>query len=54
VGFNHALIREAGHGALHLIVQYSYVTRTPWSVPSGTPSSANAHMFFVAVRYVLP
>ena len=54
VGFNHALIREAGHGALHLIVQYSYVTRTPWSVPSGTPASANAHMFFVAVRYVLP
>lgn len=54
VGVNHALIREAGHGALHLIFQYSYVTRTPWSVPSGTPSSANAHMFFAAVRYILP
>jgi hypothetical protein len=54
VGFNHALFREAGRGALHAIVQYSYVKRTPWSVPDGTPSSAHVHMFYVSVRYILP
>jgi hypothetical protein len=53
-GVNHALVREAGHGALHLIVQYSYVKRTPWEVPAGTPASTHAHMFFLAVRYILP
>jgi hypothetical protein len=53
-GVNHALVREAGHGALHLIVQYSYVKRTPWEVPAGTPSSTHAHMVFIAVRYILP
>jgi hypothetical protein len=54
VGVNHAVVREAGHGALHLIVQYSYVKRTPWSVPDGTPLNTHAHMVYVAVRYVLP
>jgi hypothetical protein len=54
VGANHAFFREAGVGALHLIVQYSYVKRTPWSVPAGTPADAHVHMFYVAVRYVLP
>jgi len=53
-GFNHALFREARYGAMHLIAQYSYVTRTPWSVPEGTPLSAHVHMFYIAVRFVLP
>jgi len=54
VGLNHALFREAGRGALHAIVQYSYVKRTPWSVPEGTSSSAHAHIVYFSVRYVLP
>ena len=53
-GVNHAFFREARYGAMHLIGQYSYVTRTPWSVPEGTPLSAHVHMFYVAVRFVLP
>lgn len=53
-GINHAFFREARYGAMHLIVQYSYVTRTPWSVPDGTPSSAHLHMVYVAARYVIP
>jgi hypothetical protein len=53
-GVNHAFFREARYGAMHLIAQYSYVQRTPWSVPDGTPSNAHAHMLYVAVRYVLP
>jgi hypothetical protein len=53
-GLNHAFFREARYGAMHLIAQYSYVKRTPWSVPEGTPLSAHAHMVYVAIRYVLP
>jgi hypothetical protein len=54
LGFNHAFFREPRYGAMQLIVQYSYVTRTPWSVPEGTPSSAHTHMLYVSARYVLP
>jgi hypothetical protein len=54
VGANQTLVREAGHGALNLIFQYSYVKRTPWSVPDGTPPSAHAHMVYISVRYILP
>jgi len=53
-GVNHSFFREPRYGAMQLIVQYSYVTRKPWSVPEGTPSSARAHMFYVSARYVLP
>jgi hypothetical protein len=53
-GFNYSFFRSPQKGALQLITQYSYVTRTPWSVPSGTPSSAHTHMLYVAARYVLP
>jgi hypothetical protein len=54
VGFNHAVFREPRYGALQLMFQYSYVKRTPWSVPTGTPSNAHVHMVYVTVRYVLP
>jgi hypothetical protein len=53
-GVNHAFFRDASRGALHLIAQYSYVKRMPWSVPEGTPLNAHVHMLYVAVRYVLP
>ena len=42
------------YGALQLIGQVSYVDRTPWNVPAGTPSKANATMVFLDLRYVLP
>ena len=54
VGANHAFFRNPNYGSMQLILQYSYVTRTPWSVPEGTPSSAHAHVFYVAARYVIP
>jgi len=53
-GFNHAFFREARYGAMSLIVQYSYVSRKPWSVPEGTPSSTHVHMLYVTARYTLP
>lgn len=54
VGVNHAFFREPRYGAMHLVVQYSYLTRTPWSAPAGTSSSAHTNMVFVTFRYVLP
>jgi hypothetical protein len=54
VGFNHAFFREPRYGSMQLITQYSYVKRTPWSVPAGTPSSARVHMVYVDIRYILP
>lgn len=54
LGFNRAFFRAPQYGSLQLIVQYSYVKRTPWSVPEGTPSSAHTNMVYVSVRYVLP
>jgi hypothetical protein len=54
VGFNHAFFRQPRYGSLSLIVQYSHVTRQPWSVPDGTPSTAHLHMVYVTARYTLP
>lgn len=54
VGANHAFFRDPSRGTLLLIGQYAYVTRSPWSVPAGTPASAHLHMVYVSVRYVLP
>jgi len=42
------------YGALQLITQYSYVTRSPWAVSSGSPKDAHLSMGYVDVRYVLP
>ena len=53
-GFNYSFFKSPQRGALQLITQYSYLSRTPWSVPAGTPTSAHTHMLYVAARYVLP
>jgi hypothetical protein len=54
VGVNQTFFREPRYGALQLITQYSYLKRTPWSVPDGAPRSARVHMVYVDIRYVLP
>ena len=42
------------YGALQLITQYSYLTRAPWFVASGSPKDAHTNMGWVNLRYVLP
>jgi hypothetical protein len=46
--------KNPNYGALQLITQYSYLTRSPWSVATGAPKNAHASLAYVDVRYVLP
>jgi hypothetical protein len=46
--------RNPQYGAVLLITQYSYVTRSPWFVAAGAPKNAHLSMGFLSLRYVLP
>ena len=46
--------KDARYGALSLITQYSYLTRSPWAIATGAPASANTNMLFLDLRYTLP
>ena len=54
VGLTQTFFRDAKIGGMQLMVQFSNVERTPFSVPANTPSSAKANMVYVNVRYILP
>lgn len=53
-GFIQTFWKSPHYGALQMINQYSYLTRSPWSVASGAPKNAHASMAYVDLRYVLP
>ena len=46
--------KSEGYGSLSMILQYSYLTRTPWYVAPGASSSAHTNMYWVDLRYTLP
>jgi hypothetical protein len=46
--------RNPQYGAVLLVTQTSYVTRSPWFVPAGAPKNAHLTMAYVSLRYVLP
>jgi hypothetical protein len=46
--------RNPQYGAVLLVTQYSYVTRSPWFVALGAPKNAHLSMAYVSLRYVLP
>ncbi len=46
--------KDPAFGALQLISQYAYVTRSPWWVAPGAPANAHSHMVWANLRYVLP
>jgi hypothetical protein len=54
VGITQTLFRDAKIGGMQLMLQFSNVQRTPFSVPAGTPSDAKMNMVYVNVRYILP
>ncbi len=54
VGITQTLFRDPKIGGMQLYVQYSWVQRTPFSVPAGTPLTASTHMVYFDFRYILP
>ena len=53
-GYYYTFFRNPRYGALQFIGEYAYLSRAPWSVPAGTPSTAHAHMVFGSMRFTLP
>jgi hypothetical protein len=54
VGITQTFFRDPKIGGMQLMIQYSYLKRTPFSVPAGTPADATMNMVYVNVRYILP
>jgi hypothetical protein len=54
IGFVPTLWSNPNYGKLQLINQYSYVERSPWSVPSGAPKNAHVVVAYIALRYIIP
>jgi hypothetical protein len=53
-GYYYTYWKNPRYGALQLITEYAYLTRAPWYVAPGTPSTAHAHMVFGSLRFTLP
>jgi hypothetical protein len=53
-GVTPTIWKSANSGALSLILQYSWLTRTPWSVADGAPRNAHTNMYWVDLRYTIP
>jgi hypothetical protein len=46
--------KNPNYGALQWVMQTSYLTRSPWYIPAGTPKNAHLIMGYSGLRYVLP
>jgi hypothetical protein len=53
-GLTQTLWRDGKYGALQLMTQYAYFTRSPYFVAAGTPSNAHQHALWFNIRYTLP
>ena len=42
------------YGAVLMVNQLSYISRSPWFVPAGAPKNAHLTQAYVSLRYVLP
>jgi hypothetical protein len=54
IDINQTFWRHPQYGAVVLISQSSYLTRSPWFVAPGAPKNAHLFMQFLSLRYVLP
>ena len=50
----HTFWRNPQYGAVQLVTQASYVTRSPWFVAPGAPKNAHLTMGYVSLKYILP
>ena len=46
--------RNPQYGAVQLVMQASYLTRSPWFVAVGAPKNAHLAMGYVSLKYILP
>jgi hypothetical protein len=53
-GITQVFFRDPKIGGMQMMIQYSYLQRTPFSVAAGAPANATANMFFFNIRYILP
>jgi hypothetical protein len=53
-GIHYYMWRNPNYGDIRLMTQYSYISRTPWFVAAGAPSTAHLSMIYVNLRYDLP
>jgi hypothetical protein len=53
-GLTQTFWKDPRYGGLQFIFQYSYLTRHPWSVPTGQPPGAHASMVYLDLRYLFP
>jgi hypothetical protein len=53
-GYYYTFWKNPRYGALQIIGEYAYLTRAPWYVAPGTPSTAHAHMIFGSLRFTMP
>jgi len=54
LGYYYTYWKNPKYGSLQIITEYAYLSRAPWYVPAGTPSTAHAHMIFGSLRFTLP
>lgn len=54
LGWIQTFWRNPQYGALQLITQASYMTRSPWFVAAGAPKNAHLVEGWVDIRYILP
>jgi hypothetical protein len=54
IGLTQTLWKSPNYGALAIINQYSYLTRNPWAVATGSPKAAHTNLYYIDLRYTLP
>ncbi len=54
IGITQTFWKNPNYGALSLITQYSYLTRNPWAVATGSPKETHTNMYWLDFRYTLP
>ena len=54
IDFIQTFWRNPQYGAVQLVTQASYLTRSPWFVAHGLPKNAHLAMGYVSLKYILP
>ena len=53
-GLTQTFWKSANYGALSLLNQYSYLSRSPWALATGAPKAAHSNIYYLNLRYTLP